>query len=328
MLAVRYHGVEDIRLENLPRPEPEENQALVRIAYAGICGSDLHIYNKGMFMKDPPRIMGHEFSGTIEKVGSGVKNLVPGQKVTGDPRVFCGHCGWCLAGKENLCPDLGFIGEVAPGSFAEFMALDADHLLAVPEEVDLLRAAMAEPLAVALCIAERGCFAEAGSVGITGAGPIGLLTALLAGQVYKVPRVALVDISEKRLEPARRLGLTELHTAIPPSLNVETAVEASGAGAALEKVMEWTAAEGKVVIAGIFEERVTFDPNAIVAKELRVSGIHGYRKEDIGKALTMLANKAIDPAPIATVLPLAEAAQGFEMLLGEERQAVKILLTP
>ena len=161
MLAARYHGIGQIRVEHLPQPECGPGQSLVKVVYAGICGSDLHIYRKGMFVSTIPEIMGHEFSGVVAQVGPGVTTLQPGDQVVGDPRVSCGTCPWCRTGAYNLCPALGFIGEVRPGCFAEYLVLEANKLIKIPAAVELRRAALVEPLAVALHIAGQGRLALA-----------------------------------------------------------------------------------------------------------------------------------------------------------------------
>jgi len=152
LLALRFYGVGDVRVENIPNPTYSPKEVLVKVEYAGICGSDLHIFKKGMFVKSTPITMGHEFSGVIEAVGSEVSELSPGDHVIGDPRVSCNNCKWCHAGSYNLCPELGFIGEVLPGSFAEYIVIDSKKLFKIPSSINLKDAALVEPWAVVLHI--------------------------------------------------------------------------------------------------------------------------------------------------------------------------------
>lgn len=328
MKAVRYHGVEDIRIEELEKPIIKADEALVRIAYAGICGSDLHIYRKGMFILNPPQIMGHEFSGIVEEVGALVTNVKPGERVTGDPRLFCHKCHWCLEGKGNLCSDLGFIGELAPGSFSEFMAIKADKLLNLPDNVDLIIGCLAEPVAVGLHIAEKGYFAENKTVGIIGAGPIGLITALLAENIFNTHKVTLFETDEKRLLLAKALGIKKAYKASPEPELFDVVIEAAGSETAIYAALEKASPEGTVVLAGIYEENILCDLNPIIAKQLIVTGIHGYQIEHIRKAISTLSEGNLKLDSMIEIMPLYKARESFNLLLDKEKVFGKILLAP
>ena len=148
MKTARYYGIEDIRCEELPIPNCGEKDVLIKVAYAGICGSDLHIYKKGMIIQNIPETMGHEFSGTVIKTGSKVHSLQAGDRVTANPMVTCGNCIACRTGHRGSCETLGFIGEVRPGCFAEYIALPQEDVIKAPPDIDLKKLALAEPLAV------------------------------------------------------------------------------------------------------------------------------------------------------------------------------------
>lgn len=328
MLAARFYGTGDVRVEDMPRPFCGPGEALVRVAYAGICGSDLHVFRKGMFVTSVPVTMGHEFSGVVEEVGAGVTELKAGDHIAGDPRVTCGSCPCCLEGSHNLCPDLGFIGEVSPGCFAEYLVMSADRLLKVPKNVDLKTAALVEPLAVALHIARTGGFTGKDDVGIIGAGPIGLLT-LLAARAMGVRRVSLVDISETRLRLAQKLGAHSTFKKMPEDSagSMDTVVEAVGQEATLAGAVKWLKPRGRLVLAGLYEEKVLFDPNDLVMKEMRVSGINAYGTAELERAVELLATGglAVD-AVVSHVLPLEKAASAFSLFNSPDKTCSKILL--
>ncbi len=252
MLAARYYGIRQVRTEDILMPVCGPGQALIKVAYAGICGSDLHIYRKGMFVVSVPETMGHEFSGVVEQVGEGVAEVRPGDHVVGDPRVTCGGCEWCRRGAFNLCPALGFIGEVAPGCFAGYLALDAKKLIKIPRELDLRRAALVEPLAVALHIAGQGKFSAAEHLGIVGAGPIGLLTLAVVRAMPAAARVTVIDLAPGRLELAARLGAATL-TAFPEDAvdAPDIVVEAVGLEATLTGAIRWLRPRGRLVMNGL-----------------------------------------------------------------------------
>jgi 2-desacetyl-2-hydroxyethyl bacteriochlorophyllide A dehydrogenase len=329
LLAARYYGIGDIRIENLPKPVCGPGQALIKVAYAGICGSDLHIFRKGMFVTSIPETMGHEFSGVVEQVGEGVTEVNPGDHVVGDPRVSCGACRWCGEGADNLCPGLGFIGEVMPGCFAEYLVLDEKKLIKVPGTLDLRRAALVEPMAVALHIADKGRFSGAKHLGVVGAGPIGLLT-VLAAKAMQVRRITVIDVSPDRLALAGRLGAVCLDS-FPTDLDEapDVVVEAVGLEATLTGALEWLEPRGRLVMAGLYEEKVSIDPNEIVIKELELAGEDAYETADLHKAVELLAGGMPEADQMIThMLPLESVASAFKMLTCVDKKACKILLAP
>lgn len=327
MLAARYYGIGDIRVEEIPRPVCGRDEVLVKVAYAGICGSDLHIYRKGMFVTSVPVTMGHEFSGTVAETGAGVTGLVPSDTVAGDPRVSCGSCEWCRQNRGNLCPELGFIGEVSPGCFAQYLLIKPEYLLKVPKSVALREAALVEPLAVAIHIAEKAQLNPQVRLGIVGAGPIGLLT-LLAARAAGINRVAVVDLSPARRELAKKLGANLVIDSIPgaPSSQVDVVIEAAGVEKTLQGSAKWLKPGGRLIMSGLYEDKICFDPNDIVNKELEVKGVNSYDKANLQKAIDHIAGGIIDVSPVVShILPLASAAEAFTMLTASNKNAAKIL---
>jgi 2-desacetyl-2-hydroxyethyl bacteriochlorophyllide A dehydrogenase len=329
MLAARYYGIRDVRIEELPRPGCGPKEVLVKVAYAGICGSDLHIYRKGMFVSSVPETMGHEFSGVVEEIGPGVTGLRPGDHVVGDPRVSCGDCPWCRQGKHNLCPQLSFIGEICPGCFAEYLVMSEESLLKLPLELELDRAALIEPLAVALHAAGKAGLSPRETLGIIGAGPVGLLTLLVAK--HQVAKIIVVDRAPARLELARRLGADEVVPVFSedPLEQADVVIEAAGTEATLGGALRWLKPGGRLVLTGLYEEGVLVDPNDILVKELKIDGINAYERKDLTKAVQVMATGRLDVAPlISQILPLESAAAGFGMLTSPQPDVVKILLAP
>ena len=330
MLAARYFGIGDVRTENIAKPVCGRGEVLIKVAYAGICGSDLHIFRKGMFVTSIPETMGHEFCGVVEEVGADVRGFHPGDHVVGDPRVSCGKCRWCRQGSYNLCPDLGFIGEVSPGCFAEYIVLHPRKLLKVPPGVDLRRAALVEPLAVALHIAQKGGLSQKDTIGIMGAGPVGLLTVIVAKEIG-VEQVTVIDLSPTRLELAQKVGADRVLTALPENSPepVDVVIEAVGKEVTLAGALRWLKPGGRLVMAGLYEEKVQLDPNEVVNKELVVTGINAYETGDLKKAIEFTASGQVDVAPVVShVLPLEKVSEGFFMLTSTNKTACKILLAP
>lgn len=330
LLALRFYGVGDIRVENIPNLTYSPKEALVKVKYAGICGSDLHIFKKGMFVKSTPITMGHEFSGVIEAVGSEVSELLPGDHVIGDPRVSCNNCKWCHVGSYNLCPELGFIGEVLPGCFAEYIVIDSKKLFKISSSINLKEAALVEPLAVVLHIIQNSNLSHSDAIGIVGAGPIGLL-ALLVVQKFYTKNVTIIDISSNRLEKAKILGAHKIMQEFPinSSEKVDVVIEVAGCEETLNNSFSWLNPQGKLMMCGLYENNIQIDPNNIIYKELKLIGINAYDTEDIEKAIELISNNYIKVETIITdILPLSEAAKGFELLTASEKKSIKVLLTP
>ncbi len=328
MLAARYYGIGDVRVEEVPQPVCAPGEVLIKVAYAGICGSDLHIYRKGMFVTYIPVTMGHEFSGVVAEVGADVTGLSPGDAVVGDPRVSCGNCEWCRQDQGNRCLELGFIGEVSPGCFAEYLIMRPEYLLKIPKSIALQKAALVEPLAVAIHIAEKTQLNPGVRLGIVGAGPIGLLTVLTA-RAAGLSQVAVVDLSPARRELAKKLGANLVMDSIPgdSSSQVDVVIEAVGVGETLQGSVKWLKPGGRLVMAGLYEDKIRFDPNDIVNKELDVKGVNAYGTGDLKKAIDYIDGGIIDVTPVVShILPLASAADAFTMLTASDKNAAKILL--
>lgn len=328
MFAAQYYGVRDVRVEKVKTPVCGSGQVLIKVAYGGICGSDLHNYRKGMFMTYTPEIIGHEFSGVVLDIGKNVEGICPGDHVVGDPRVGCGTCFWCEKGQINLCPDLGFIGEVSPGCFAEYLVFDSQKLFIVPKAVNLQEAALIEPLGVALHIVSQAQLQPSDTLGIIGAGPIGLLTLMAAKALYQC-RVHIVDIAPASLMLAEKLGADRTLTKVPEGHYVDAAVEAVGLGLTLKACLSWLRPQGKLIMAGLYEEKIDLDPNPIVAKELAVSGINAYQTADLQLAVDLIAKKKVEVKKIISqVYPLAEINKAFDLLTSPRGEAGKVLIVP
>jgi 2-desacetyl-2-hydroxyethyl bacteriochlorophyllide A dehydrogenase len=281
-----------------------------------------------MFVTFTPVTMGHEFSGVVAEVGADVSHLAPGDAVVGDPRVSCGNCEWCRQGQGNICLELGFIGEVSPGCFAQYLLMKPEYLLKIPKTISLQDAALVEPLAVALHIAKIAQLMPQTRLGIVGAGPIGLLT-LLTVRAQGVNQVAVVDLSPERRELAKKLGAALVMESIPDDAasQVDEVIEAVGVEKTLQGSAKWLKPGGRLVMSGLYEDQIRFDPNDIVVKELQVVGASAYETRDLHKAIDHLAGDFIDVGPVVShILPLASAAEAFTMLAGANKSAAKILL--
>lgn len=325
MKTARYYGIEDIRYEELPVPNCGEKDVLIKVAYAGICGSDLHIYKKGMFIQNIPETMGHEFSGTVIKTGSKVHSLQAGDRVTANPMVTCGNCIACRTERRGSCETLGFIGEVRPGCFAEYIALPQEDVIKAPPDIDLKKLALAEPLAVALNICRQAKPAPTDKVLIVGPGPIGLLTALVLKNVCGLENPTILGRSPARLSIAKALGM-KTTTQLGDDSYFDLIIEAAGNETALSTAVAHALPGGKICVVSIFEDDFIFDINTIVAKQLSIIGCNVYETRHIQESTKLLADGIIDPSPLVTdTYDLADCREAFAALCSKDKKACKIL---
>lgn len=325
MKTARYYGIEDIRYEELPVPNCGEKDVLIKVSYAGICGSDLHIYKKGMFIQNIPETMGHEFSGTVIKTGSKVHSLQAGDRVTANPMVTCGNCIACRTGHRGSCETLGFIGEVRPGCFAEYIALPQEDVIKAPPDIDLKKLALAEPLAVALNICRQAKPAPTDKVLIVGPGPIGLLTALALKNVCGLENPTILGRSPARLSIAKALGM-KTTTQLGDDSYFNLIIEAAGNETALSTAVAHALPGGKICVVSIFEDDFIFDINTIVAKQLSIIGCNVYETRHIQESTKLLADGIIDPSPLVTdTYDLADCREAFAALCSKDKKACKIL---
>ena len=196
-------------IQQRPIPVPKDDEVLVKIEYVGVCGSDLHYYESGRignFIVEYPFVLGHEAGGTVVEVGAGVKDLKVGDRVALEPGKTCGKCEFCKTGRYNLCPDVIFFATPpVDGVFQEYVAHEAGLCFKIPDNMTTEEAALIEPLAVGMHAASRGN-ARLGQIAVvTGSGCIGLMS-MMSLKARGVSKVIVVDIIEKRLEQAKKLG--------------------------------------------------------------------------------------------------------------------------
>jgi len=213
MRAIRVHGQNDLRLDDIPVPVPHRDEALVRVIYGGICGSDLHYWREGAsgpFVVRQPMVLGHEIIGVVEEAAESGAGPAVGAIVAVHPAESCGRCEWCLRGDANLCAEGSYLGSAArlphrDGGFAEWVVADSTRLVEIPAGVDLRCAALAEPAAIAYHAVSRSGEVKASSVLVVGAGPVGLLTTAVLRRAGAAT-VTAVDVIGGRLDIARSVG--------------------------------------------------------------------------------------------------------------------------
>ncbi|GAA5926017.1 2,3-butanediol dehydrogenase [Sporobolomyces koalae] len=351
MLAAKFYGKGDLRVEQVDVQPVPKGEVKVRVAYLGICGSDLHEVYGGPLTCCPkgsphpltggelPEILGHEFSGVIEQVGEEVQSLRKGQQVCIRPVVSCGTCKNCQAGNTSLCDvRIGLIGYNRPGGMAMYVNVPQENIHVVPDTIPLDIAALAEPLAVAWHAVECSDLRVGDTALVCGAGPIGALIA----RVLKARGCSKVFVSEPsdiRTEIARSCGADEVLNPIKTDVvskvreltggaGVDIAFECAGNQNALDAALEATRARGRVVVVALWEKRATIDLfGSLLAKERFITASCCFVKRDMDAVLDALAQGKIKVDDLITSrIMLQDIVTGGLEVLKNDASQVKILV--
>jgi L-iditol 2-dehydrogenase len=342
MKALLLSSYRHLELADLPTPQPRPDEVLIRVAACGICGSDVHGYDGSSGRRIPPLVMGHEAAGTIESVGSAVKNFAPGDRVTFDSTVYCGQCSNCRRGDINLCDRRQVLGVSCgdyhrAGAFAEFVAVPARILHRLPDDLPFVEAAMLEAVAVAIHAVNLAEISSNTTALVIGAGTIGILT-LQALRAAGCSRVFVTDVDADRLAMARTLGANEILLS-DESLNkkllqltdnesMDIALEAVGRNETVATAIDSVRKGGGVVLIGNITPNVTLPLQKVVSRQIRLQGSCASAGE-YPQAIRWLASGAIRVKPLITaVAPLEEGARWFERLYAHEPNLLKVVLTP
>jgi (R,R)-butanediol dehydrogenase / meso-butanediol dehydrogenase / diacetyl reductase len=341
MQAVRWHGRRDVRVERIPRPRPPaEDEVRVRVAFCGLCGSDLHEYLHGPFRipldrhpvtgRSAPIVLGHEIAGRVEAAGSATSGLAEGDLVALNALLPCGRCEPCARGDLHLCLVLGHLGMSADGGLAETVTVPAAMAVRAPAGMRSDLAALAEPFACAVRAARHAGSPRGVACVVVGAGTIGLAVAIVLRSAGN--EVMLLDVAAPRLRHAAALGFPALDAGAEQAATLEAPVvlECSGAPTAADAAFRLAAPGGTVVLVGLPAEPSTVDTTVVVLREVRVVGSMSHLADaDLAPALALLAEHADEALALVTArIPLeATVEQGLEALAGPEHaRHAKILV--
>jgi 2-desacetyl-2-hydroxyethyl bacteriochlorophyllide A dehydrogenase len=332
--AAKYTGEGRIEVRTDPVSPPREGQVQIRVAYCGICGTDLHILHGHMDHRvAAPQAIGHEMSGTVEAVGPDVDAVRPGDIVTVMPLDWCGDCPACRAGHQHICQNLAFVGIETTGAMQELWTVPADLVIPLPAGVSLQHAALVEPLAVAAHDVRRSRLVAGETALVIGGGPIGQLIALVAHQTGA--DVILAEPNADRRAFAARHGslavdpLTEDLAAIVQErtggAGADVVFEVAGLAATALDATNHARTRGRLVMVAIHPQPVPIDLHRVFWRELELLGARVYEREDFERAIDLIAAGAV-PADelISATVPLADTLAAFETLTSA--QALKVLI--
>lgn len=335
MKSLRLHKPFDLQFHDEPIPDVGPDDVLIKVGSVGICASDVHYYKEGRIgdqVVTSPIILGHEFSGVVERVGSNVKTLTEGARVAVDPAQPCKQCEICKEGYPNLCPQVKFFGTPPiDGALREYLAWPAELCVQVSEEVSLDEAAMIEPLAVGVFAVDLAEMAGRETVAILGVGAIGL-SVLQAAKIVGAGRIIVSEPIAERRDLAKKLGADIV---IDPAAVDSTAAIKQETGAGVEVVFEcagmpdavWQTAsvvrpKGRIVIVGIPEgDNYTFDASLCRRKELNVQFVRRSR-DTTERSVEMVERGMVDVKSYVTHrFPLDRAGDAIK-LAGEKTDGV------
>jgi L-idonate 5-dehydrogenase len=339
MRALVCHAPQDLRLDEYDTPAPAAHELCVRVAYGGICGSDLHYFNHGGFgavrLKEP-MVLGHEVSGIVQTLGSAVTGFKVGQRVAISPSRPCGLCRYCQQGLHNHCMDMRFYGSAmrfphVQGAFRETLVIDATQAHPIADTLSLSMAALAEPLSVGLHAITRAGSVFGKQVLVTGCGPIG---ALLIASLRRAGagRIVAADIADLPLQCAKKMGAdetinfsTQADGLAPYAHNkgeFDVMFEASGSDKALRAGLEVVKPRGVLVTVGLGGD-VALPMNMIVGKELDLRGTFRFHAE-FATAVSFLNQGWKEPGHVIShYMGVHDAVQAFKTA-SDKSQAMKV----
>lgn len=344
MKALVWHGKKDIRIEDKPEPVTNKGKVKVKVAWTGICGSDLHAYQHGIGVQvntlhpisgqKAPLTLGHEFSGIVAEVGTDVYNVKPLDRVVIEPIISCNNCEACNDGKYNLCTNIGFIGMNADGAFSEYVIVDDYMVHKLPDNISLMEGALIEPTTVAVQAVKDSKLSIGDTVAVYGAGPIGLLT-ILAAKAAGASRIIAIDISEERLSLAREVGATNLinSSVDNPTYeikskygNVDIAYEAAGVQQTLTSAEKVIKRNGEIMVISLYGKPAEVNLLSLVTKGANIKGSIGYHQM-FPKVISLIRNGILDVKKVITSqISFSRVIEdGFDRLIKDKSQA-KILV--
>jgi threonine dehydrogenase-like Zn-dependent dehydrogenase len=332
--------VHELKIKDVSLPKINDNEVLVKVKNTGICGTDIHIYN-GEIKIETPIILGHEFSGVVEKIGKNVKNYFIGDKVAVEPNIVCGKCYACRMSDRNFyCKELKAIGIHRNGAFAQYVKSREENLYSIPVELSFEEAALLEPLACCVRGINRMSIKTGDIVAVFGAGPIGLMLSQLA-IVSGATSVIQTDIDKDKLKLAKKLGVNHVIDAseedpleqimkITDGYGVAKSIEAVGRKETLNQALQVLCKGGNLHIFGVSPQNLIWKikPFELYSKELTIttsnSGPFTFQQ-----AISIASTKKVKLKPlISHIFKLEEIKTVFEKIENKEDKMVKVLIKP
>ena len=339
--AVYMTGINQLETRDIAMPKASKGNVVVQIEYVGICGSDVHYLEHGAigeFVVEGDMILGHECAGTITEIGDEVNGLKVGDRVALEPGITCGQCEFCKSGKYNLCPDVEFLATPPyDGCLVNYLEFPANMCFKLPDNISTKEGALVEPLAVGIHSAAQGDVKLGDTVVILGAGCIGLVT-LLACKAYGASNITVVDVMQKRLDYAKKLGASNVINAMEEDVDAmiekiyegvgaDVVIETAGNKVTIKQTSYFAKRGGRIVLVGLApEEIVDFNFAKVMNKELSIASVFRYRNI-YSKAINAIAEGTIDISGIVShEFDFAEAKKAFDFVINNKNDVVKAVI--
>lgn len=341
MKALVWEAPKTVNIRTQAVPKPEKNEVQIRVAYAGICGSELGGYLGHNALRVPPLVMGHEFSGTITSVGENAQSInataEEGQAVTVNPLDYADDCPYVAKGLNHLSPTRSLVGAHRPGAYAEYLTVPAKLVSALPNGLSLRTGALTEPVACGIRIGELAGDIMGQDCLVIGAGPIGLL-ALQCLLLNGAKRVFVADLDSERLAMGRELGgeamdvtgdeLVAAIQALTDGFGVPVSVDAVGTGGTRAQCISATQPKGRVILTGLHEEISEIPVADVIRREIDLRGSFAYSPANFAQAIEWLAEDKIRLDPWIVEAPLEDGGNWFGQLIESPGNVSKVLLVP
>lgn len=336
MKALFYPAHDELLLTELPEPAIAADEVLVKVRACGICGSELETFKTKSPRRIPPLIMGHEFCGTVEKIGNGVQDWKKGGRVVSNSVVSCGACRPCLEGKTNLCDRRQIFGMHRNGAFGAYVNVPATALIAMPDNTDPRQACLTEPLANGVHLVRLTQHLNIRNVLVIGAGPIGI-AAQQAFSVLRQVTTVVSDIRPERLEIARRIGATgvvnpleedtaEAVSGILHGAPVDLVIDAVGSPQTNHTGLEIVKPGGTLLIIGLYNNSKSLLSYDIVLTEKTIMGSYAATQRDMEEALSLIAAGKVDMGSWVHYYSLAQGKQAFFDMMEAKGDHIKSVI--
>lgn len=322
-------------IDQRPVPTPAAHEVRVKISFAGICGSDVHIYQGHNPFAKYPRVIGHEFFGIIDAVGESVDSARIGQRVSVDPVVSCGHCYPCSVGRPNVCVELQVIGVHRDGGFSDYACVPAKNAWHIPDSISARQATMVEPFTIAANITAQVKPLQQDIALVYGAGPMGLTVIQALKGVYGVKQVIVVDRIPERLEMAKQngadLAIDNTHQPLAESLAQEKIaptliIDAACHPAILQEAINLASPAARIGILGFSAEPSTITQQSITSKEISIFSSR-LNSRCFPTVIEWMEKGLIDPDKLIThCMPLEQVKEAMNTFAHDQKTCCKVLL--
>ena len=311
MKALVYTATQQSEIRNLDLPVAGDGEAVIDVAFCGICGSDMHAWHGHDERRIPPLVLGHEAAGIVRN------GALAGSRVAINPLMTCGDCPACNNGAEHLCPTRELIGMRVAGAFAEQVAIAERNLTVISDDLSFVEAALAEPLACAVNavrLAVERCDDRAATVVVLGGGAIGLLAAMVFAD-HGFTNIWVAETNEYRRKMLAQFGIFQTYDPLsdsPKASVIDIVLDAVGSGPTRRAASAMVRPGGVIVHIGLQDNEAGLDTRRITLQEISFIGAYCYRQSDFAAAIRLLERGVVTGAGWAEVRPLEEGAGSFE----------------